>query len=69
MKKVKHYSVDINLFGDIYIRTLTYKNLEKAKKVYDKYSKLMVYDDEDIDDIQLIEVFDNGSWESIANLG
>jgi len=68
-KKVKHYSVDINLFGDIYIRSLEYKSLNKAKKVYDKYSNLMVYDDQDIDDIQLIAVFDNGQWESIANFG
>jgi hypothetical protein len=67
MKKVKHYSVDINLFGDIYVRKLEYKSLTKAKQVYNKCYKTMIYDGEDIDDIQLIKVFDNGDWENIED--
>ena len=67
MKKVKHYSVDIIVFGDIYVRELEYKSLTKAKQVYNKYYKTMIYDGEDIDDIQLIKVFDNGDWENIED--
>ena len=63
---VNYYSVDIDLFNGDEIRDLTFKSLDKAKKEYLKYSKSMVYEDNDIMDIQLIVVYKNGDYDTIS---
>ena len=66
---VKHYSVDIDLENGENVRDLVYKSFDKAKDVFDKYSKTMKYKNQYIDDIQLIKVFNNGDYESYADGG
>ena len=66
-KGVKHYSVDIDLENGDNVRDLEYKSLDKAKAVYEKYKKEMIYKGEKIDDIQLIKVLTNGDYESVGN--
>ena len=60
-----YYSIDIDLFNGDEIRDLTFKSLDEAKKEYLKYSNSMVYDGDDIMDIQLIAVYKNGDYENI----
>lgn len=65
---VSHYSVDIDLENGENVRDLEFKKLDKAKEVYEKYTKSMVYDGESIEDIQLIKVLKNGEYESIGGM-
>jgi hypothetical protein len=60
-----YYSIDIDLFNGDEIRDLTFKSLDEAKKEYLNYSNSMVYDGDDIMDIQLIAVYKNGDYENI----
>jgi len=60
-----YYSIDIDLFNGDEIRDLSFKSLDEAKKEYLKYSNSMVYDGDDIMDIQLIAVYKNGDYENI----
>jgi len=62
---VDYYSVDIDLFNGDEIRDLIFKSLDKAKKEYLKYSNSMVYDGDDIMDIQLLAVYKNGDYQNI----
>jgi antirestriction protein len=62
---VNYYSVDIDLENGDEVRDLTFKSLDKAKKEFLKYSDSMVYDGENIDDIQLVVSFKNGDYENI----
>jgi antirestriction protein len=62
---VDYYSVDIDLENGDEVRDLTFKSLDKAKKEFLKYSNSMVYDGENIDDIQLVVSFKNGDYENI----
>ena len=59
---VKEYSVDIDLENGENVRDLTFKSLEKAKKIYLKYLSSMEYEGEVIEDIQLIKVFKNENF-------
>jgi len=65
MHNIKEYSVDIDLINGEQERELNYKSFEKAKKIFDKYAQTMIYDDEQIDNIQLVAVFKNGDYESL----
>ena len=62
---VDYYSVDIDLDNGDEIRDLSFKSLDKAKKEYLKYSESMVYDNEDIMDVQLLVVYKNGDYDNI----
>ena len=62
---VSYYSVDIDLEDGSNVRDLEYKNLEKARKVFEKYKKSMVYDGDPIENVQLIRVFKNGDSENV----
>jgi antirestriction protein len=62
---VNYYSVDIDLENGDEVRDLTFKSLDEAKKEFLKYSNSMVYDGENIDDIQLVVSFKNGDYENI----
>lgn len=65
MNNIKEYSVDIDLINGEQERELNYKSFEKAKKIFDKYSQTMIYDNEQIDNIQLVAVFKNGFYETL----